>query len=341
MVSLQREISARTCAKGIRDNEVTLLASIKEVTYELEVEASQVPKEVETLLVTFRDVMQDALPKELPPRREIDHEIVLEEGAKPPARAPYRMAPPELEELRRQLKELLEAEFIQPSKSPFRALVLFQRKNDGSMRLCIDYRALNKVTIKNKYPIPLIDDLFDQLGGARWFSKLDLRSGSYQVRITEKDVAKTACTTRYGSYEFLVMPLGLTNAPATFCTLMNKVLEEFLDDFVVVYLDDIVIYSTTLEDHVGHLSRVFEKLREHSLFVKKDKCLWAQSEVEFLGHIVGQGHLRMDTRKVEAIRDWRAPTRVPELRSFLGLLEVYPELLSYHCTSYGPSEEGS
>jgi hypothetical protein len=195
------------------------------------------------------------------------------------------MAPPELEEFRKQLKELLDAGQIQPSKSPYGAPVLFQKKHDGSLRMCIDYRALNKLTVKNKYPIPLIADLFDQLGDARWFTKLDLRSGYYQVRIAEQDVPKTACVTRYGSYEFFVMPFGLTNAPATFCTLMNKVLQPFLDRFVVVYLDDIVVYSRSLAEHVDHLKQVFGVLRDNELYVKRGKCSFAQQEVPFLGHI--------------------------------------------------------
>ena len=170
---------------------------------------------------------------------------------------PYRMAPLKLEELRKQLKELLDTGFIRPSKAPFGAPVLFQRKQDGSLRMCIDYRALNKVTVKNKYPIPLVADLFDRLTNARWFTKLDLRSGYWQVRIAAGDEPKTTCVTRYGSFEFLVMPFGLTNAPATFCTLMNKIFHPFLDKFVVVYLDDIVVYSETLEEHVEHIRLVF------------------------------------------------------------------------------------
>ncbi|KAK5774336.1 hypothetical protein PVK06_042191 [Gossypium arboreum] len=182
------------------------------------------------------------------------------------------MGPPELEELQKQLIELLDAGFIRPSKAPFGAPVLFQKKHDGSLRMCMDYRALNKITIKNRYPIPHIADLFDQLGSARWFTKLDLRSGNHQVRIAEGDEPKTACVTRYGSFEFLVMPFGLTNAPATFCSLMNEVLQPFLDRFMVVYLDDIVVYSKTLEEHVGHLGEVFQTLRENELYVKKEKC---------------------------------------------------------------------
>ena len=165
--------------------------------------------------------MPDQLPKSLPPRRAVDHEIELFPGSKPPAKSPYRMAPPELEELRKQLNEFLVGGFIRPSKAPYGAPVLFQKKADGSLRLCIDYRALNKVTVRNTYPIPLIADLFDQLRRAKYFTKLDLRSGYHQVRIAEGDESKTACVTRYGAYEWLVMPFGLTNAPATFCTLMN------------------------------------------------------------------------------------------------------------------------
>ena len=156
---------------------------------------------------------------------------------------------------------------------------------------CASTIGCSTLTVKNKYPIPLIADLFDQLGGARWFTKLDLRLGYYQVRIAEGDQPKTACVTRYGSYEFLVMPFGLTNAPATFCTLMNKVLQPFLDRFVVVYLDDIVIYSQSLEEHVGHLRQVFWVLRENQLYVKKEKCSFAQHEIPFLGHIVGGGQI--------------------------------------------------
>ena len=171
--------------------------------------------------------------------------------------------------------EMVDSGFIRPSKSPYGAPILFQKKHDGSLRLCIDYRALNKLTVKNKYPIPWIDDLFDQLGKARWFSKLDLRSGYYQVRVKEEDIEKTACVTRYGSFEYLVMPFGLTNAPATFCALMQRVLHDFIDKFMVVYLDDIIVYSQMLDEHVEHLRQVFSTLRQHQLFVKKEKCVFA------------------------------------------------------------------
>ncbi|XP_057730789.1 uncharacterized protein LOC130946125 [Arachis stenosperma] len=219
-------LSAMQLKKGFKKREITYLALLQE---ESTSEREDVPPKIKEVLEENKDVMPPELPKQLPPRRKVDHKIELESGAKPPASTPYRMAPPELEELKKQLKDLLDAGFIRPSKAPYGAPVLFQKKHDGSLRLCIDYRALNKVTIKNKYPIPLIADLFDQLGRAKWFSKLDLRSGYHRVRIADGDEPKTTCVTRYGSYEWLVMPFGLTNAPATFCTLMNEIFRPYLD----------------------------------------------------------------------------------------------------------------
>ncbi|KAA0053506.1 uncharacterized protein E6C27_scaffold190G00630 [Cucumis melo var. makuwa] len=281
------------------------------------------PKEIMHVLEKYRDVMPDSLPKSLPPRRTIDHEIELVPGVKPPAKNAYRMAPPELAELRKQLDELLNAGFIRPAKAPYGAPVLFQRKKDGSLRLCIDYRALNKLTVRNKYPIPIITDLLDRLHGAKYFSKLNLRSGYYQVRIAEGDEPKTTCVTRYGAFEFLVMPFGLTNAPATFCTLMNQVFHEYLDKFVVVYLDDIVVYSTTMEEHRDHLQKVFQKLKENQLYVKREKCSFAQERINFLGHVIECGRIGMEEGKIAAIRDWAMPKSVSELRSFLGLANYY------------------
>ena len=303
---------------------------------EKESHGSEIPSEVSEVLKELKDIMPLELPKRLPPRREVDHVIELESGARPPAMAPYRMAPPELEELRKQLKELLEAGFIRPSKAPFGAPVLFQRKYDGSLRMCIDYRALNKVTIKNKYPIPLVADLFDRLGKARYFSKLDLRSGYWQVRIAEGDEQKTACVTRYGSFEFLVMPFGLTNAPTTFFTLMNKIFHPFLDKFVVVYLDDIVVYSDNLQDHVEHLRRVFEVLRENELYVKKEKCSFAQKKVSFLGHHIKDGRIMMERDKVQAINEWEPPKNTSELRSFLGLANYYRRFIKSYSARTAP-----
>ncbi|GJS50693.1 putative nucleotidyltransferase, ribonuclease H [Tanacetum coccineum] len=309
MVSTERDtksgaktLSALQFKKGFNKNEPCYLAVTRLETDEGSSKV-EVPKVIERVLDEFKDMMPKELPKELPHRREVDHTIELEMGSKPPAKSPYRMPSTELEELRNQLKELMDAVYIRPSKSPYSESVLFQMKKDGSLRMCIDYWALNKVTIKNKYPIPLIADLFDQLGKVRYFTKLHLRLGYYQVRIAEGDEAKTTCVTRYGSYEFLVMPFGLTNAPATFCTLMNKLFHPFLDKFVVVYLDDIVVYSHTLEEHVFYLKQVFQVLRDNELYMKLEKCSFTQDEVELLGHKIKDGGLMIDGAKIKAIQD--------------------------------------
>jgi len=174
-------------------------------------------------------------------------------GVAPPAKAPYRMSHEELKELKVQLEELIAKSYIKLSKSPYGAPVLFVHKKDGTLRICVDYRALNKAMVKNQYPLLRIDDLFDRLSGAKVFNKIDLRSGYYEIWIAEGDEKKTTCHIKYGSYEFMVMPFGLTNAPATFCTLMNDIFREWLDDFVVVYIDDILIYNSSLEEHAEHL----------------------------------------------------------------------------------------
>ena len=200
---------------------------------------------------------------------------------------------------------------------------MFVKKKDGTQRLCIDYRALNKVTIKNRYPLPRTDEMLDRLHGANVFSKLDLRQGYNQIRVHEADIAKTAFRTRYGHYKYTVMPFGLTNAPATFMTLMNEILAPFLDDFVVVYLDDILIYSKTQEEHERHLRLVLQVLREHQLYAKASKCEFFKIEVDFLGHIVGANGVRMEPTKVDAIVKWPRPQTATHVRSFLGLANFY------------------
>jgi hypothetical protein len=229
----------------------------------------------------------------------------------------------ELEELKKQLMELLESGYIQPSKSPFGAPVLFVRKKGGSLRLCVDYRALNKITIKNRCPLPRIDELLDRLQGAKVFSKLDLRSGYHQIRIAEEDVPKTAFNTRYGHFEFLVLPFGLTNAPATFQTLMNGIFQGELDDIIVVYLDDILVFSASVEKHIEHLRRVFTVLRQHKLYAHPDKCEFFKSRIDFLGHTISADGIAMNRDKVQAVQDWPVLTSVPQLQSFLGFTGYY------------------
>jgi hypothetical protein len=198
------------------------------------------------------------------------------------------MSTPELKELQMQLEELLKKGYICPSVSPWGAPVLFVKKKDGMLRLCIDFRKLNKVTVKNKYPLPRIDDLFDQLRGAQIFSKIDLRYGYHQVRIKEEDINKTTFRMRYGHYEFTVVPFGLSNAPVVFMCLMNGVFINYLDKFVIVFLDDILIYSKFEEEHEKHLRMVLQVLREHQLYAKLSKCSFYQGQIHYLGHIISR-----------------------------------------------------
>jgi len=217
----------------------------------------------------------------------------------------------------------LENKYIRSSVSPWGAPVLFVKKKDGTLRLCIDFRQLNKVTVKNKYPLPRIDDLFDQMRGARVFSKIDLRSGYHQVRIKDEDIHKTAFRTRYGHYEFVVVPFGLTNAPATFMCLMNSVFSKYLDKFVLVFLDDIFVYSKNEEEHEEHLRLTLQLLREHQLYAKLSKCDFYRDRIQYLGHIISEEGISMDPEKIEAIMNWPTPRNVTDIRCFMGLVGYY------------------
>jgi len=205
---------------------------------------------------------------------------------------------------------LLDKGFIRPSNSPWEAPILFVKKKDGTLRLCIDYRQLNKVIVKNKYPLPRIDDLFDQLKGARVFSKIDLRFGYHQLRIKEQDIQKIAFRTRYGHYEFLMMPFGLTNAPAVFIDLMNRVFRPYLDKYVVVFIDNILVNSNSYLEHEQHLRVVLQTLRENRLYAKLDKYEFWLKEVVFLGHVISAKGIFIDPKKVEAMLKWERPTNV-------------------------------
>ena len=252
------------------------------------------------IVAEFPDVFPDELPG-IPPNREVEFRIDLMPNTSPISKSPYRLAPTEMKELKKQLEELLEKGFIRPSSSPWGAPILFVKKKDGSMRMCIDYRALNKVTIKNRYPLPRIDDLFDQLQGASVFSKIDLRSGYHQLKVQEEDIPKTAFRTRYGHYEFTVMPFGLTNAPAAFMDMMNRICKPYLDKFVIVFIDDILIYSKSEADHKVHLKILLELLRNEKLYAKFSKCEFWLHEVQFLGHVVNANGIQVDPAKIEAI----------------------------------------
>jgi hypothetical protein len=270
----------------------------------------------------FPEVFPDEIP-DVPPEREVEFSIDLVPGTKPVSMAPYRMSASELAELKKQLEDLLDKKFVRLSVSPWGAPVLLVKKKDGSMRLCIDYRQLNKVKIKNRYPLPRIDDLMDQLVGARVFSKIDLRSGYHQIKVKDEDMQKTAFRTRYGHYEYKVMPFGVTNAPGVFMEYMNRTFHAFLDKFVVVFIDDILIYSKTEEEHAEHLKIVLQVLKEKKLYAKLSKCEFWLSEVSFLGHIISGSGIAVHPSKVEAVSQWETPKSVTDIRSFLGLAGYY------------------
>lgn len=263
------------------------------------------------------------LPKRLPPERDIEHEISVEPGNRPPSRPPLRLSQPHLDELKKQLEDLLEHGFIERSSSPYGAPVFFVKKADGSLRLVCDWRALNKVTVKTQACLPSIEDLFDTVQGAKYFSRLDLKSGYHQVRIKEQDIPKTAINTPFGHFQFRVMGFGLTNAPATFMSLMNKVLSPYLRVCVVVFLDDILIFSHTWKDHLQHLDQVLAALGSEQLYCNLRKCEFAAELIKFLGHILTGSTIAPDPEKLEAVRSWPCPKSVKDVRRFLGFANYF------------------
>jgi hypothetical protein len=283
---------------------------------------------LETIKVVskFPDVFPEDLPG-MPPERKVEFAIKLLPGTAPISKRAYRVSGLELVELKKQIDELSEKGYIRPRISPWDAPVLFVEKKDGTRRMCIEYRTLNEVTIKNKYPLPRIEDLFDQLRGANVFSKIDLRSGYHQLRIQPLDIPKTTFITKYGLYEFTVMSFGLTNAPAFFMNLMNIVFMDYLDKFVVVFIDDILIYSQSEEEHVDHLRMVLQRLREHQLYAKLSKCEFWFNEVLFLGHIINKDGLVVDPKKVANILNWKAPTDARGIKILIGMAGYYGDSL--------------
>jgi hypothetical protein len=270
----------------------------------------------------FPDVFPEELPG-LPPERYVEFSIELKPGTTPVSRRSYRMPPNELALLKTQLQDLLENGFIRPSSSPWGCPAIFVKKKDQTLRMCVNYRPLNEVTIKNKYLLPWIDLLFDQLVGAKVFSKIDLRSGYHQIRVRPEDIPKTAFTTRYGLYEYLVMSFRLTNAPAHFTYLMNSMFMPESDKFVVVFIDDVLIYSKSKEEHATHLRVVLTRFWEHKLYAKFSKCEFWLDQVPFLGHILSAEGVAMDPGKVKDILEWKSPTTVHLVRSFLGMAGYY------------------
>ena len=267
------------------------------------------------------------IPNKLPPRRNQDHAIDLKPNAEVPPQKVYKMSPSELKEVRRQLTDYTEKGWIRPSKSPYGSPVLFVRKKNGELRMCVDYRELNKITQRNRYPLPRVDEMFDTLSKAKIFSSLDLKSGYNQMRIKEGDEHKTAFLTRYGLFEFLVLPFGLSNAPASFMTLMNNVLRPYIDKFVLVYLDDILVFSETEEEHAAHLQQVLSTLEQHHLFLNAKKCEFGRDQVTFLGHVISSHGISPDPAKVEGVKNWPVPSTLHEIRGFLGFVNFYRKFI--------------
>jgi hypothetical protein len=309
------EIHSPTCG------EVTLYLPNQGCTHSCAFTLIESPVGRIPVVCEYPDVFPDEL-LGMPPDRNIEFAIELQPGTAPISKRPYRMPPAELAELKRQLQELLDKGFIHPSTSPWGCPALFVKK-DESLRLCVDYRPLNAVTIKNKYPLPRIDVLFDQLVGAKVFSKIDLRSGYHQIKIRASDIPKTAFSTRIGLDEYLVMSFGLTNAPAYFMYLMNSVFMLELDKFVVVFIDDILVYSNNEDNHIKHLHTVLQRLCDHRLYAKLSKCDFWLKEIKFLGHTISQDGVSVDPKKVQEVMEWKPPTTIGQIRSFLGLAGYY------------------
>jgi hypothetical protein len=309
------EIQSPICGK------FTLFLPSQETTRSCTFAMIELPLKKISVVYEYADVFPDELPG-MPPDQDIEFAIELQPRTTPISKRPYRMPPAELAELKKHLQELLDKGFICPSTSPWGCPALFMEKKDESLRLCIDYRPLNAVAIKNKYPLPRIDVLFDQLVRAKMFSKIDLRSGYHQIKIRANDIPKTAFSTRYGLYEYLVMSFGLTNAPTYFMYLMNLIFMPELDKFVVIFIDDILVYSRNEEEHASHLHVVLQRLREHCLYAKLSKCDFWLKEIKFLGHTITQDGIDVDPDKMQEVMNWKLPT-VCQIRSFLGLADYY------------------
>lgn len=290
---------------------------------------------LQSMLLEFKDVFQP-IPAGLTVDREIGHTIPLEPGSVPFSRPMYRLSPLELVEVKKQVADMLALGHIEPSKSPYGSPVMFVAKKTGGLRLVCDFRFLNRITIKNKYPLPLIVDLIDKVAGCSTYTTIDLQQGFHQFAISEADRPLTAFRTPIGHFQFRVLVEGLTNAPATFQMVMNRIFAKYIDQFVVVYLDDVLVFSRNAADHEEHLRLVLELLRKEQLFARLEKCVFNKPEALYLGHIVSRAGVRVDPRKSAVVRDWATPLTVPALRSFLGLSNYFRRFIQGYSSMVSP-----
>jgi hypothetical protein len=289
--------------------------------------------------IEYVDVFSKNKADVLPEHRQWDIPIETDDKFTPKWGPLYNLSEAEMKLLKEYIDENLQKGFIRPSSSPCGAPVLFVPKKNGKLRLCVDYRALNSVTIKDRYPLPLIDNLIDQLRGATIYTALDLKGAYNLVRIKQGDEWKTAFRTRYGHYEYVVMPFGLTNAPATFQRMMNDIFREHLDVFVIVYLDDILIYSQTEEEHVEHVKIVLELLRKNKLFCEYAKCFFHRKEIDYLGYVISPSGLTMSPKKIGAILEWKRPVNKVGVQSFLGFANFYRRFIKDYSKLAAPLHE--
>ncbi len=278
---------------------------------------------VPTEYLDLKEVFSKSRAASLPLHRPYDCAIELLPGTSPPKGKLYSLSAPEREAMKKYISDSLASGFIHPSSSPAGAGFFFVGKKDGSLRPCIDYRGLNSITVKNTYPLPLMSSAFERLQGASIFTKLDLRNAYHLVRIREGDEWKTAFNTPRGHFEYLVMPFGLSNSPAVFQALVNDVLRDMVDQFIYVYLDDILIFSSSLQEHVQHVRQVLQRLLENGLFVKAEKCDFHAQSVPFLGYIVSVEGMRVDPEKIKAVVEWPSPDSRKALQRFLGFANFY------------------
>jgi hypothetical protein len=294
------------------------------------------PEEIQELLENFADIVVDDLPCSLSPIRSISRHIDLIPSVILPNKSMYRLTLWENEEVKKQLQDLMDKGLIRESLSPCVVPTMLSSKKDGGLRMCTDSREINKITIRYIFPLPKIDDLMDCLSGAKFFSKIDLKSGYHQIRMREGDEWKTSFKTNEGLYEWLVMLFGLTNAPSTFMRLMNKVLKDFLGKFVIMYLDDILIFSKSEEEHLGHLNLVMKRLQQEKLLINLKKSSFMKKELIYLGFMISSNELKMDPKKVKVIKEWSSPRNIFEVKSFHGLASFYRKFIRNFSGIFAP-----